>query len=82
MAPSVCEYSVPAEPDGSDAVVIERAVPTVRSKAFSVLCVGLLSSVTRSVKLEVPAVDGCPLSVPVADKVNPGGNVPDNSDQL
>jgi hypothetical protein len=82
VALNVCEYEVPATPAGNDAVVIETAAPTESSKAFSVLCVGLLASVARRVKLEVPAVDGCPLSVPALDKVKPAGRFPDATDQI
>jgi hypothetical protein len=40
-----------------------------------------MASVTRTVKLDVPAVDGVPARTPDSDKANPAGNAPAASDQ-
>jgi len=42
----------------------------------------LLAPVTRTVKLEVPAVVGVPLKTPAPDRLRPAGSVPADTDQL
>jgi hypothetical protein len=52
------------------------AALTVSAKAL--LAVTALASCTRTVKLNVPAVVGVPLTTPAVERLNPGGVVPDH----
>jgi hypothetical protein len=65
-------------PAGSDEVVILNAGLIVSDRAFVVLPLAL--SVTFTVKLVVPVVPGVPEIVPPADKVNPAGSDPSDTD--
>ena len=66
-------------PAGSDEVVILNAGGLIVSdNAFVILPLAL--SVTFTVKLLVPAVPGVPEIVPPADRVNPAGSVPTDTD--
>ena len=55
-------------------VVIVGLVLTVSDSALVVVAETL--SVTRTVKLEVPAADGVPLIVPLLDRLKPMGSAP------
>jgi hypothetical protein len=74
-AARVCEYATPIEPPGKgEAVVMESVVGLiVIERAFVVDCDP--ASLTRTVKLTVPAAVGVPLITP-PDKANPAGNGP------
>jgi len=48
----------------------------VRESALVVVAAGAEASVTRTVKLDVPAAVGVPLITPAALRVNPAGRVP------
>jgi len=76
LAASVCEYAAPVYPDGrGELVVIASDATTVRLKVL-VIVAGALS-VTRTVKLYVPAVVGVPVIAPALESASPGGRVPD-----
>jgi hypothetical protein len=62
-------------PAGSDGVVICKAAGLMVSDSAAVVDT-CAPSVTRTVKLLVPAAPGVPDIVPLADRVNPGGGVP------
>jgi hypothetical protein len=62
--------------------VIDTVAMTVKLKAFDAPCDGVLLSVTRIVKLNEPSAEGVPLSTPLDERFNPGGNEPDASDQV
>jgi hypothetical protein len=74
-AARACEYGVPTVPAGSDDVVIPKAGAVMASESAAVVDTWALS-VTRTVKLLVPAAPGVPDIVPLADRVNPDGGVP------
>ena len=63
---------------GSDVVVIVSPAPTLIDRfAVFVSAVGLLESVTVTVKLEVPTAVGLPVMAPVVSfSVSPAGRVP------
>jgi len=62
---------------GSEAVVIERAGPTVMLRDFVAVCaVGLVESVALTVNEEVPAAVGVPLSAPSDASDRPVGSEP------
>ena len=65
-------------PIGNGDAVVMVSAATVIVIAFVVVCgVGLMESVIRTVKLEVPVWLGVPLIIPVdEDKDNPLGNEP------
>ena len=74
------EYGIPGEAIGSTgSVVIVKAGFTTISKAFVVVCGGLLTA-AWIVKLYVPGTAGVPDRFPVVDKVKPGGRNPESSD--
>jgi hypothetical protein len=50
--------------------------------AHVAVCVGELSSITFTVKLELPALVGVPEIMPAPDSVSPAGRVPEATDQL
>ena len=50
---------------------------TVMLSALVVLCTGLLESLTRAVKLEVPAMIGVPAMTPFELRLKPVGRDPD-----
>jgi hypothetical protein len=77
-AASACEYAVPTSPVGSDDVVIARAGLMVSDNAFVALPLRL--SVTFTVKLLDPAAPGVPEIVPPADRLNPAGSDPTDTD--
>jgi hypothetical protein len=66
-------------PAGSDEVPILNAAGLIVSESAFVIF-ALVLSVTFTVKLLVPAVPGVPEIVPPADKVNPAGSVPTDTD--
>ena len=76
---STCEYIVPTTPAGSDEVVMLNAGGLIVSDNAAVAETDALS-VTFTVKLLVPAVSGVPEIVPPADRVNPVGSVPTDTD--
>ena len=66
-----------ARPFGRAAVVIERAGLTVMDRdCVAVWAVGLVLSVTLTVKAEVPVVVGVPLTAPFAASARPAGRAP------
>jgi hypothetical protein len=66
-------------PAGSDEVLILSAAGLIVSdNAFVIFPLAL--SVTFTVRLLVPAVPGVPEIVPPADKVNPAGSDPSDTD--
>ena len=78
---------MPTEPLGNEAVVIVRSVlaaATVMLRAFVAVCaVGVVESVTCTVKLNVPDVVGVPEMAPVEDvKLRPAGRDPELMLQL
>jgi len=75
LAANDCEYAAPTEPGGNgEAVVITRTALMVNEKAFKAVAPAL--SVTRTVKVNVPAVVGVPLSKSAPLKPRPGGSAP------
>ena len=62
-------------PAGSDDVVIAKVGGLIVSDSAAVVDADALS-VTRTVKLLVPAATGVPAKVPLADRVNPDGGTP------
>ena len=75
VATRVCEYDTPPVASGNgDVVVIASALLMVIDRAAEAVCEPL--SVARTVKLEVPRVDGGPLIVPLEDSVSPPGSAP------
>ena len=74
-AASAWEYATPTVPAGSDAVVIPKAGGLMVIDKPAVAVADALS-VTRTVKLLVPAAPGVPDMVPPAARLNPAGNVP------
>jgi hypothetical protein len=70
---------VPLVPEGSDVVVIERAVgATTSDSVTALLCAGLDESATVKVKLAVPLAVGLPEIIPVdAARLSPDGSVPE-----
>ncbi len=80
LAASVCEYGVPAIPLGRDGVVTVTPGLTVMLKGPFALAPEV--SITWTVKLHVPVVDGVPLMVPVGARARPGGSVPELTVQV
>lgn len=68
-------------PFGSEVGVIEIVGQTMVSE-YDLLAVQPALSVTRTLKLAVPAAVGVPEITPPAERVNPAGNVPSDSDQV
>ena len=54
---------------------------TVIESVVDCVCSGLLLSVTRTVKLDVPLAVGVPEITPPLESVSPAGSVPDASTQ-
>jgi hypothetical protein len=82
-AAKVWLYATPIWPFGRLVVVIVSTggAMTIDS-AFVAVSAGAWLSVTRTVKLEVPAVVGVPLITPPEESDNPAGSEPLASDQL
>ena len=81
LAVNVFEYSAAAVPPGRVVVVIFKMSPIVIESGRVVLAPTL--SVTRIVKLTVPAVVGVPLMAPVlAFRLKPAGSVAAETDQV
>jgi len=60
------------------AVVIRRGGLTIMERLAVAVCTGLLESVTITVKVKVPWVEGFPEITPVvAFRVRPGGRAPE-----
>lgn len=69
------EYGFPTKPVGKLAVMLSGAGVTVTEKFLLAVAGGFSLSLALTVKLNVPAVDGKPLSAP-PEKLVPGGGVP------
>ena len=88
LAASVVEYTVPACPDGTEALVIctpVTAAATVRVNdlvAVSAFGFGVVESVTLAVKLKEPDAVGVPEIAPAEDSVRPPGSAPELMLQL
>src|SRR5271167_3371152 len=71
-------------PAGSDVVVIDNgltALTVIETGAVALRATGVVESVTRRVKSEVPAARGYPKMTPlVTFRVRPGGSLPDDTD--
>ena len=81
LAVNVFEYSAAAVPPGRAVVVIFNTSPIEMESGRVVLAPTL--SVTRIVKLTVPAAVGVPLMAPLlAFRFKPGGSAPAEMDQL
>ena len=66
-----------------EVVVIVRAGTIVRVMAFVMNWAGVLASVSRTVKFDVPAEVGVPFRLPLGvSGVNPPGSEPDASVQV
>jgi hypothetical protein len=75
VAIKVCEYGAPLVASGNgDVVVMASTALMVIDRAAEAVCEPL--STTRTVKFEVPAVDGVPLIVPVEDRISGAGSAP------
>jgi hypothetical protein len=75
-----CGYGVPTIPGGNeDGTIVSAAAIRIVSD-FVASCAGLLESVRRTVKSEIPAVVGVPLMTPPDDSARPAGNVPEALD--
>ena len=79
LAVSVCEYAVPRIPVDSDVVVMLSAGGLIVSDSAAVAETDALS-VTFTVKLLDPTLSGVPVIVPPADRVNPEGSAPLDTD--
>ena len=73
-AVNVCEYWTPITPDASETVVIVNDGAMVIESCLVSDCEEL--SVTRTVKVDVPAAVGSPLIVPPGARDNPAGREP------
>jgi hypothetical protein len=62
-------------------VVAEAAETTMEKLAVAVLAVGVLESVTRTVKVDVPVVLGVPEITPADESESPVGSEPDATAQ-
>ena len=86
LAASAVEYAVPTCPEGTEAVVTctgVTAAATVRVNDFVAVCaVGVVESVTFTVKLKEPEAVGVPDMVPPKDSVRPAGKAPELTLQL
>ena len=74
------EHPPPPEPLEKSTEGGGAAALIVMEKSF--VDEALLAPVTRTVKLELPAVVGIPSRTPVADRLRPAGSVPADTDQL
>ena len=54
----------------------------VRANNCDTVCGTVPLSVTRKVKLNVPAAVGVPSMIPFENKLSPGGRLPETNDQL
>ena len=80
VATSDVEYEMPVDPPGAEDVLIDKAGAITIDSAF--VAAAPAASVTRTVKLNVPAADAFPLMVPVPEfKVRPAGSAPASRDQ-
>ena len=86
VAASVSEYDWPTVPPGRLVVVIvgggtgSGSMVTVSSWVSD--CEGVLASSTLAVKVNLPALVGCPVSSPVGRRSRPGGGVPAETDHV
>ena len=69
-------YGTPTWPVVAATQATVNGAGAMTSPHALVVAVAPDESVTLTVKLNVPAAVGVPLSTPAADKVNPAGNVP------
>jgi len=76
MVEMLAVYGVPVVPPGNSFVVIARGFATWMVNDWVAVCGGTEESVTVTVKVELPAVVGVPVKVPVVANVIPAGNVP------
>lgn len=81
-AARVAEYGTPAVASGSDDVVIVSAGMIVNDRVLVAVCGVLAPSLTCTVKLNAPLVDGVPLNTPAEFSSRPVGNAPVVTDQL
>src|SRR5437588_7558290 len=81
LANNFCEYCAPTAPFGSwvPVVMLSAGVLIVRLKDLVAVAAAL--SLTFTVKLYVPPVDGVPDKLPVLESDRPVGNVPEANDQ-
>jgi hypothetical protein len=81
LAAKVVEYAVPTVPEGTEPVEIATGVTvvaTVMVNDFAAVCaVGVVESVTFTVKLNDPDAVGVPEIVPPVESVNPPGRAPE-----
>ncbi len=86
LAVSVVEYAVPTCPAGTELVEIVTGVTaaaTVMVNDFDAVCaVGVVESVTFTVKLNEPDAVGVPEIVPPVESVTPPGNAPELTFQV
>jgi hypothetical protein len=83
VAASVLLYAVPTVPAVSGlAVEIVGAAAALIVKENDFVDEALFPPVTRTVKVEVPAVVGVPLIAPPVDRERPAGRDPEETDQL
>jgi hypothetical protein len=81
---TVAEYVVPTVPLGREAVVMPPlGAITIERAAVAVRAVGVVESVTVTVKSEVAAAVGVPVMAPVeASRLSPAGKVPVVTDHV
>ena len=83
VAVTVVEILTPMAPFmGETEVIVGAAATMVMLKALVAVCAGVPASVTRTVKLKVPAAVGVPEMTPLPLSVNPVGSVPLAIDQV
>ena len=86
LAASVAEYAVPTVPEGTEPVEIATGVTvvaTVMVNDFAAVCaVGVVESVTFTVKLNEPDAVGVPEIVPPVESITPPGKAPELIPQL
>ena len=81
MAVRVCEYDVPATPEGNGEAVGITSGAGLMASVKAMLAVAEFASVTVTKNTAAPTVVGVPVTAPAEDMERPGGNAPRASDQ-
>jgi hypothetical protein len=82
LAAKVWEYGVPTAPPGSCGSVLMLIAGAVIVRVKGLVFVPAALSLTFTVKLYVPPVEGVPVRAPVPESDRPVGNVPEATDQV